>query len=231
MPTSKSIVKHIWQKAKSYLKKMGGIILIASIIIWALGYFPQNKKMQQRFVLQIDTLKISYENKIQTADVNQKIVLQKELDSISNSLLLESTRIQQEKSFIGMIGKLSEPVFRPMGFDWKMSVAIISATSAKEIVVSTLSVLYQSGDENNLIDNLKTAKYDSGKNKGELIFTPPVALAFMVFVLLYFPCIATLVAVKQESGSWKWPMFMILYTTTVAWIFSFLVFKVSSLIF
>ena len=176
MPTSKSIMRHTWEKGAQYLKKMGGIIMIASIIIWFLGYYPQHD---------------AYENVAE----------------------------QQENSYIGQIGKAIEPVIKPLGFDWKLGIGLISGVGAKELVVSTLGVLYTNeGDVENV--NLSN----------RIPITPLVALAYMLCVLIYFPCIATFAAIKQESGSWKWAIFTAGYTTGLAWLIAFTVFQIGSLI-
>ena len=176
MPTSKSIMRHTWEKGAQYLKKMGGIIMIASIIIWFLGYYPQHDAY-------------------------------------------ESVAEQQKNSYIGQIGKAIEPVIKPLGFDWKLGIGLISGVGAKELVVSTLGVLYTNeGDVENV--NLSN----------RIPITPLVALAYMLFVLIYFPCIATFAAIKQESGSWKWAIFTAGYTTGLAWLIAFTVFQIGSLI-
>lgn len=166
MPSMKSVSRHTWEKGKQYLKKMGTTILVASIAVWALSYFPHHA---------------------------------------------EATEEQQmELSYIGQIGKFVEPVIKPCGMQWKEGVALITGVGAKEIVASTMAVLYH-GDI--------TA---SG-------MTPLVAFAFMVFVLLYFPCIPTCIGIKNESGQWKWAGFTALYTTLMAWICSMLVYQIGSL--
>ena len=176
MPTSKSIMRHTWEKGAQYLKKMGGIIMIASIIIWFLGYYPQHDAY-------------------------------------------ESVAEQQKNSYIGQIGKAIEPVIKPLGFDWKLGIGLISGVGAKELVVSTLGVLYTNeGDVENV--NLSN----------RIPITPLVALAYMLFVLIYFPCIATFAAIKQESGSWKWAIFTAGYTTGLAWLVAFTVFQIGSII-
>ena len=176
MPTYKSIMRHTWEKGAQYLKKMGGIIMIASIIIWFLGYYPQHDAY-------------------------------------------ESVAEQQKNSYIGQIGKAIEPVIKPLGFDWKLGIGLISGVGAKELVVSTLGVLYTNeGDVENV--NLSD----------RIPITPLVALAYMLFVLIYFPCIATFAAIKQESGSWKWAIFTAGYTTGLAWLVAFTVFQIGSII-
>ena len=174
IPTSKTIFRHTWEKGAQYLKKMGGVIMIASILIWFLGYYPRG----------------TYDNVAQ----------------------------QQEHSYIGQIGKAVEPAIAPLGFDWKLGVGLISGVGAKELVVSTLGVLYTNeGDVENV--NLSN----------RIPITPSVALGYMLFVLIYFPCVATLVAIKQESGSWKWAFFAALYTTVLAWGVAFFVNMVGKL--
>lgn len=175
MPTSKAIFRHTWEKGAQYLRKMGGIIMVASIVIWALGYYPRPDA---------------------SADLAQ----------------------QQENSYIGRIGKAIEPVMEPLGFDWKLSIGILSGVGAKELVVSSLGVLY--ADD---------AEADQTTLAERLPITPLVAYGYMVFVLLYFPCIATLAAIRQEASSWKWAAFAATYTTVLAWIMSFAVHQLGGL--
>lgn len=161
-PTAKAIFRHTWEKGKQYLKKMGGVILVASIIVWALGYFGTM--------------------------------------GVAPSL---------EDSFIGLLGKTIEPLFMVQGFDWRLDVSLLAGVGAKEIVASTMGVLYN-GDYN---------------------FSPLVAFCFLLFVLIYFPCIATIVAIKHESGSWRWALFAACYTTVLAWVVSAVVYQVGSLLY
>lgn len=176
MPTTKSILRYTWEKGAQYLKKMGGIIMIASIIIWFLGYYPQHDAY-------------------------------------------ETVAEQQENSYIGQIGKAVEPVIEPLGFDWKLGIGLISGVGAKELVVSTLGVLYTNEED---VENVNLSN--------RIPITPLAALAYMLFVLIYFPCIATLAAIKQESGSWKWALFAAGYTTVLAWCIAFVVYQLGNLI-
>ena len=180
MPTSKSVLRHTWEKGAQYLKKMGGIIMIASIIIWFLGYYPNHSSYQ-------------------------------------------TTAEQQENSYIGQIGKSIEPIIKPLGFVWKMGVGLLSGVGAKELVVSTLGVLYT--NDGNLDDDALPERIAQQSD-----ITPLIAFAYMLFTLLYFPCIATLAAIRQETGSWKWPLFAACYTTVLAWIVAFLVYQIGSFI-
>lgn len=223
LPKLSSILKQTWFKGEQYLRKMGSVILIASIVIWALGYFPLNNNIDNDFNEKISSVK----NDNETHNLGISI------DSTIN--ILEAQRIQTklEKSFIGRIGKFIEPAISPLGFDWKMGVSLVAGSAAKEIVISTMGVLYQAdpsiNESQNLIDRLKNQKYMEGSKKGENVFTPLIALSFMIFILIYFPCIAVIAAIKNESGHWKWSLFLAVYTTALAWMSSFLIFQIGSL--
>ena len=182
-PTAKAIARHTWEKGKEYLKKMGGIILVASIIVWALGYFPHDSSLSQQ--------------------------------------------AQQEQSFIGRIGKTIEPVFRAQGFDWKLDVGLVSGIGAKEIVASTMGILYVDDSETGTDSYAQSNLYDKMISDG---ITPLKAYSFLLFVLLYFPCLATIAAIKNETGTWKWAAFVALYTTGVAWVVSAAVYQIGSLL-
>lgn len=182
-PTGKAILRHTWEKGKQYLKKMGGIILVASIIVWALGYFPHNENL--------------------------------------------SNREQKEQSYIGLIGKTIEPVFKAQGFNWKLDVSLVAGIGAKEIVASTMGVLYSSDNE----ATSDTEKYEILHEKMQADgITPLIAFSYLLFVLVYFPCIATVAAIKSETGSWKWTIFSMVYTTLLAWCVSALCYQVGSML-
>lgn len=186
-PTWKAIGRHTWEKGKQYLKKMGGIILVASIIVWALGYFPHDESL--------------------------------------------SMREQQEQSYIGRIGKTIEPVFRAQGFDWKLDVGLVAGIGAKEVVASTMGVLYANNDSfgDDEAYNNEGGKYDTllAQMTADGI-TPLAAYCFLLFVVIYFPCIATIAAIKGETGSWRWAVFSAVYTTLLAWVVSAIVYQVGS---
>ena len=235
IPTIRSTFRHMWHKGSQYLQKMGGVILVAVIIIWALEYYPQNKELIQKYDEQIEQVQKEYALMLQ--DNNQTITT----DSIETLLQNRIQEIEYQKiserqasSFIGRIGKFIEPTIRPLGFDWKMGVSLLSGVAAKEIVVSTLGVLVQADVEeetnNTLIYKLQTETYTSGPREGEKVFTPLSAFSFILFILIYFPCVAVIAAIKKESGSWKWAAFTIFYTTGLAWIISFLFYQIGSLI-
>jgi ferrous iron transport protein B len=219
MPTGKAIFRHMWDKSSQYLKKMGGIILIASIIIWYLEYFPQDKERNERFNSQIVKIEEIYK------DFPEKKI---EKDSLITHVKNAKRMEHQKNSYIGRMGIATEPLVKPLGFDWKMSVSLLSGMAAKEIVVSTLGILYIGDGENEIA--LEKSLLTEKKEDGNFVFTPLVVISFLLFVLIYFPCIATVVAIKNESGSWKWAAFVVVYTTALAWIVSFLVYQIGSLI-
>ena len=202
-PTAKAVSRHTWEKGKQYLKKMGGIILVSTIIVWALGYFPHNETL--------------------------------------------TDQQQQEQSYIGRIGQTVEPVFEPQGFSWKMDVGLLAGVGAKEIVASTMGVLY--ANDESLADDSEAGQGESRYEKLHTLMVGDVAqmhglapsdgrveavatltaFCFLLFVLLYFPCLATIAAIKGETGSWKWALFAAAYTTVTAWVVSALVFRIGML--
>ena len=186
-PTAKAIWRHTWEKGKEYLKKMGGIILVASIIVWALGYFPQDSSL--------------------------------------------SVQQQREQSYIGRLGKTVEPLFEPQGFNWKIDVSLIAGVGAKEIVASTIGVLY-SGDDSFADEDSFSDEAERYTHLRQLMaadgITPLTAYCYLLFVLLYFPCIATVVAIRNETSSWRWASFAAVYTTIVAWVVSALAYQIGT---
>ena len=183
LPTAKAVGRHTWEKGKEYLKKMGTIILGASIIVWALGYFPNHDQYS-------------------------------------------TAQEQMENSYLGKVGKTIEPVMRPCGFDWQQSVSLLAGAAAKEVVASTMGVLYNSSDE-------ELDEEDDSLRISQLVrnnMTPLSAASMLIFVLLYMPCISTIIAIKNESGKWKWAIFTVFYTIALAWVMSMLFFQIASLI-
>lgn len=215
MPTIKSVTIHMWDKSQQYLRKMGGVILVASIIIWFLGYFPRDKERE-----------LKYDNMI--TQVEQQEGLGDEEKSAQIEEIEEGRNTEhQEESYIGRVGKSIEPVMRPLGFDWKISVSLLSGMAAKEVVVSTLGVLYTGSSEDQ--ESLEVRLLADKQADGSTTFTPLVVVSLLLFVLIYFPCVATIAAIKEESGSWKWGVFSIVYTTLLAWLISFVVYQTGCL--
>lgn len=185
LPSLRLSLSMMWDKSWQYLKKMGGLILIASIAVWFLSYFPQNKHL--------------------------------------------SSSEQQQNSYMGQIGQFCEPVMAPLGFEWRANVALLSGVAAKELIVSTLGVLYTESDDlenSSLPSRLQAVDAQTGRPD----FTQSSALSFMVFVLIYFPCIASLMAIASQSGSWKWALASLLYSTFLAWICAFAAYRLANLI-
>ena len=218
IPTYKSVLIHVWDKAKEYLQKMGTIILVASVIIWFLGYFPR-AEVEKRTEARITEV-------LNNAEVHSA----KEREEIIDSIRLVGHTEQQEGSILGQMGKAIEPALAPLGFDWKMSIALLSGLPAKEVVVGAMGVIYtgNSDDSDEASVQLSERIKQEVRPDGTRAFTPLVALSFMVFVLLYFPCIATVTAVGREAGSYKWSLFVMVYTCLLAWVTSFLVYQIGS---
>lgn len=221
MPTIKSVCRHMWDKSRQYLRKMGGVILIASIIIWFLGYFPQNNIENQEIDSRIEQIEENYTNGLISEEVKTEQIDEQEALKMTD---------HTEYSYIGRLGKFIEPVMRPLGFDWKIGVSLLTGSAAKEVVVSTLAVLY-TGNADEDQSSLQERLLSSTNPDGTPTFTPLVVVSLLLFILIYFPCIATIAAIKEESGSWKWGLFSIVYTTLLAWLISFSVFQIGSLFF
>lgn len=211
IPTAKATLRSMWNKAKQYLNKMGGLILVASIIIWALSYFPRYKATDVPESFRQETL----------AEIPGATEMTQERQE---ALVLNT--YQQEHSILGYIGKGLEPVMRPLHFGWKTTISLIAGAAAKEVVVSTLGVLYVGEDNEQLISERLS---EPSPITGAPPFTPYTALAFMVFVLLYFPCIATLTAIARETESWKYALFSVCYNTGLAWILAYITLHIALL--
>lgn len=238
VPTIRSLTKHMWDKGQQYLRKIGGVILIASIIIWVLGYFPKSKPLAEQFTQ--DTLRIAekYEHEIASLYPDRTLVPEKLYADRDMEIQLKQMDFREqsmELSFIGQIGKFIEPAMRPLGFDWKMSIAILTGVAGKEIVVGTLGVLHQAdpgsiGHSVSLSNKLRDYHQQRDPNIGKPMNSQLVALSFIFFILIYFPCIAVIAAIRKESGHWKWAVFTIVYTSGVAWIVSFIIYQLGSII-
>ena len=211
-PTLRNIIFHMWEKTYHYLKKIGSVVLIGVVIIWALEYFPRETENTEMFTARIESLATM------EGDPEKKEALMEEA-----KLAMEYDRLMN--SYIGRLGQVMQPIMSPLGFDWKMSIALLAGLPAKEIIISTMGVLYQSDvDEStvNLQEKLQNEVHTHGKLKGEKVFNNASAMAFLIFILIYFPCIGVVATINNESGSWKWGFFSIAYTTGLAWIMAFI---------
>jgi ferrous iron transport protein B len=198
MPTLRNTARHMWNKAYQYLQKIGGIILVASIIIWGLNYYPTNSKL---------------------------------LSADKNNTKEQTEATDEKMSYLERLGKTIQPVMEPMGFDWKMTVSLLSGVTAKEVVVSTMGVIYEVDESNvGLGERLKKEMHAKGEKAGQPVYSPAVALAFLIFTLIYFPCIAVIATVSKESGTFKWSALLVGYTTILAWFMSFVTYKIVNFI-
>ena len=225
VPMLRSLLIHMWDRSKVFLRKMGGVILVGSIIVWALSAFPRQTDLPERIEAELGQVRARYEIVIENAETDA------ERQQLQAAMSEELERVTQKRysqkleySYMGMIGKLVAPVFTPLGIDWRGGVALVTGFVAKEIVVSTLGVLYsveeEKGDES-------AALQDALRSSG---MTPLTAVSMMVFVLLYLPCLATVSAIRRETGSTRWMFFSIGYSTAVAWLTSFFVYQGGRLI-
>jgi len=234
LPTLRSTFRHMWSKAKEYLKKMGGVILWASIIVWFMSYFPRTNAEIKGLEVALNKVEQQIENRRNNATNETQLYVLDSLKKTQNHIITRIHTEQQYNSYLGRTGRFIEPVIRPIGFDWKIGVSLISGIIAKEIVISTLGVLY-AGDESTSDQTLREAiqqqTHTKGKLMGQKIYSKPTALAFLVFVLIYVPCIAVIAAIRKETGKWKWALFNVIYATTLAWMFAFIVSKVAGLFF
>ncbi|MDR1273702.1 MAG: ferrous iron transport protein B [Odoribacteraceae bacterium] len=253
MPTLRTTLRHMWNKGKQYLKKMGGIIMIASILIWALGYFPLNKEMEARYEQQREEVSLSDSHRAEMWEaLLQQEVIERQSTSLMNRVKKEKELIwgvlgyfpvskalkelreqqlqefsrhdqmlkelrqqevieRQATSYIGRIGRGMEPIWEPLGFDWRAGVSLLTGMAAKEIVISTMSILYLGDDSGN-----EDEDSDLLKERLSAYYSPALAFIFMIFILLYTPCFAAVIAISKEAG-WKWGFFVMGYTTALAW--------------
>ena len=193
IPTLNATLRHMWERSEQYLKKIGGLILVAAIVIWFLSYYP-------------------------------RVTVEPAAVDIVENVATDASAQQSEHSYLGRIGKFCEPVMKPLGLDWRASVSLLSGAAAKEIVVSTLGVLYSVEDAESNSVSLSQHLIASGN------YSRAAALAMMIFVLLYFPCIATISAIAQEAGGWKWALFSVVYNTALAWVVAFAAYHIGGLL-
>ncbi len=211
MPTVRNSLSHMWGRSQQYLRKMGTTILVGSIFIWALGYFPHKREFSKDYDSLISQVEQSGASSVQ---IEQQVL----------QLQAQQKYEQIEQSYIAQIGQFVEPVFTPLDYDWKIGVSLFTGIAAKELILSSMGVLYQSPDDSEvtLQNKLAEQRYESGPKVGERVFTPAVGYSMMLFILIYIPCIAAIAAIKKEAGG-KWALFMTLYSCTMAWLAAFIV--------
>lgn len=216
MPMLKSLLIHMWDRSKMFLKKMGGVILIGSVVVWGLSTFPRNVDFSRDYGAQIERVRETYSERIAEAGPTERPGLEAEQKTKIDGLIRQQQSEAAEKSFMGRIGKGVSPIFAPIGIDWRGGVALLTGFFAKEIVVSSMGVLYAVGDDADS-EALKTALRNSG-------MTPLSAVAMMAFVLLYVPCIATMTTIRHETST-RWTLFSVSYSTALAWGVAFVVYQ------
>lgn len=221
IPTLRNTLMHMWSKSIQYLTKMGTVILTASILIWALGHFPRDVQYSKDYEL----LSKSISSNKALSDIEKERQL--------THLKIDKESERMEKSYIGQLGHSIVPIIEPLGWDWKIGVSIITGLAAKEIVVGSMGVLYQSdleADENsnNLREKLQQQTFTNGPRAGEKVFSPLVAYSLMLFILIYFPCVAVIAAIRKEAN-WKWASFTMVYTTILAWFVAFTTYQIGSI--
>ena len=213
IPTAKATLRNMWAKADQYIKKMGGLILVAAIIIWALSYFPRYNRNDISEEFTVTAL----------AELPPQLIEENDPMKLDEIVLKE---YQESHSILSYIGKFVQPVMEPLDLGWKPCCSLLAGCAAKEVVVSTLGVLYVGEDDAELLSSrLKTPSKITGKAP----FTTASALGFLVFVLLYFPCVATISAIVRETGTWKWGLFSVIYNTSLAWGLAWITFRIASL--
>jgi ferrous iron transport protein B len=192
MPTLRATIRHMWDKCALYLKKIGSIVLLSTIVIWFLSYYPRPNEKEAT----------------NATSKNTEYVTPTTAESINSN------------SFIGMVGRFIEPAMEPLGLNWRSSIAILTSIPAKELVVSTFGVLYSNSSDEGIEQDIKAS--------GD--FSPRSAMAFMVFILLFFPCIATVASIAEETKSKGWAIFSIAYNTAVAWLLAFLAYTIGGIL-
>jgi len=206
LPTIKGLFVHMWQRGSLYLKKAGTIIFAACVVVWLLSNFPWNPSYSKDYDLLI-------KQNLNNSEVVSQLENQKHAEKL-------------EKSYAGNIGKAIAPVFKPLGFDdWKVTVGLVGGVAGKEIMIGTLATLHSVGEASEESEALRQALSETKRSDGTKLFTPLVAYALMVFILLYVPCMAVVAVIRQETNSWKWALFTIFYTTAIAWIASFIIYQ------
>lgn len=239
IPTLRSALRHMWDKAVQYLKKMGSVILVASIIIWALGYFPRPKTDTAPLALQTAPLSAT-ESAIDPAETVPHMGTMTEAHpnepaSVTDTFQPSPEQEHYRNSYLGRMGRGVEPLIQPLGFDWRIGVALLSGIAAKEVVVSTMALVFQVPDDgldedpSTLRERIQVVTYDAGPRAGQIIFAPHTGLALLVFVALYIPCIAVISGIRKEAGSWKWAILSILYTTAIAYFAALIIFQIGEL--
>ena len=218
VPTLKSLLIHMWDRSKIFLRKMGGVILVGSILIWFLGAFPRHPELPPSHAGDIQPMS-SIQTKGEGLESSAHMAETQQVKAEPKNEGQEEALARLSQSYLGRLGQGIQPLFAPLGFDWRTSVAVVTGFVAKEIVVSTLGVLHAAGaDVNEESEALRRSLRASG-------MTPLGAYTLMAFVLIYVPCLATVAVISRETNSWKWACFSIVYSLVLAWVVSFIIYQ------
>lgn len=225
LPTLRGILTHMWERSWMYVRKAGTIILTISIIIWFLLYFPQPSEYTKDYATLQAQIEENYAARLTALPETEQLPLERERDAKLASLATQKATEELDYSIAGRIGHGIEPLFRPAGFDWKINIALFAGFAAKEVIIATMAIVYGvGGGEESAATGLKERlTADPG-------YSPAVALALMVFVLIYAPCMPVQAVTKRELGGWRWPAFSITYTIILAWFLAVIVYQAARLI-
>jgi ferrous iron transport protein B len=225
IPSFRNIYFRVSEAIKNFLKRAGTIIFALSIIIWGFSYFPRNEELAEKHIqpLKQQLEEIKRNTPIPEREIKIQL-LEKEIENELGSFYLSN-------SYLGKMGKFVEPIFRPLGFDWKLSIGILSAFPAREVIISTLGIIYNVGEADEESESLRSKLINEKHPDGSPVYTPITAISLMIFFALCAQCMSTLAIIKKELGSWKYPVYVFLYMTGLAYIFSFIFYQTSKFLF
>ncbi|MFN7138668.1 MAG: ferrous iron transport protein B, partial [Limisphaerales bacterium] len=223
-PMPAVMLRHMWERAKIFLRRAGTVILGISIILWFLATYPKSPEIEQEYAAKRAALSSEASSEFTEPDA-----LQKTREELEGEINQEEAGEKLRRSFAGRMGQAIEPIIKPLGFDWKIGIGLVSSFAAREVFVSTMSTVYNVGefedDEKgvaNLAENLRQQK----REDGTLVFTPLVGITLMVFYVFALQCVSTVAIVRRETNSWRWPLFQWLYMGGLAWVFAFLTYQI-----
>ncbi len=218
-PSIRVVVQRVWERVLAFIMRAGSLILATSVLVWAAGYFPADHTKTYQLRAALEQLESSdLEPSVKASNME---ALRKELNT-ANAQAIES-------SFLGMTGKWIEPVVIPLGWDWRIGVGVVASFPAREVIIATLGTIYRLGgdvteEDQSLQSTLKEATWPDGRP----VFTLPVALSIMVFFALCAQCAATLMVIKRETNSWRWPIFTFVYMTSLAYLASLITYQLGT---
>lgn len=222
-PVAKVMLRHMWERAKIFLRRAGTVILGISILLWFLATYPKSPDIEQEYAAKRSALSTEASSEFTEPDALQKT--RKELE---NEIDQEESGEKLRRSFAGQLGRAMEPLIKPLGFDWKIGIGLVSSFAAREVFVSTMSTVYNVGafeDDDKSVANLAGILREQKRDDGSTIYTPLVGITLMVFYVFALQCVSTVAIVRRETNSWKWPIFQWVYMGVLAWGFAFVVYQ------